>query len=199
MEGVCHSALRLQQCYAVAGPRCKASQAPLLIWPPPMIHDGKPFFCMCTILEWLCRFLTGQRASQRPLGRFTFMAVLRQAIVEAETALRQQACPDTDLGLSGSGYARKQGRRRRGASELAVQAVRISVPRGPGQEATMLLSALHKGSSVFLELCADSLSWLYEWVDQEAHAPKRRRAVEAIEESSSSSLRGVFYSRARGG
>ena len=172
----------------IRGPRCKSSDPPLLIWPPPERADnGRCFFLVQTSCEWLCRFLSGQRAAQRPLGRFSCWAVLKTAMAQAERESRDQASATGSDILDECGTKKKRRFVRGRDSDI----LEISVPAAPNSQNHVTLQALRKARSVYLEIGPASFSWLLGWCDAEIAQPKRK-APSIVEKTNTPN---VFWSR----
>ena len=171
MEFKCAVSVEVGQGMTIRGPRCKSSEPPLLIWPPPVrVADDRFFFLAQTSCEWLCRFLSGQRAAQRPLGRFSCWAVLKAAMAQAERESRDQACATGSNILDECTSQKKQ----RPVRARECDVLEISVPAGPSSQSHVKLQALRKARSVYLEVAPASLSWLPGWCDTETAHPKRK-------------------------
>jgi hypothetical protein len=188
MEFQCSPSVEVSQGMTIRGPRCKNSESPLLIWPPPeQAENGMQFFLVQTSCEWLCRFLSGQRASQRPLGRFSCWAVSKAAMAQAEQEhVEKDRAAGVDI-LEDSATKKK----RRVVRGKASAILEITVPDGPGSENLVTLQAMRKARSVYLAVAPASFSWMLGWCDAEIAKPKRTTPSTAEK----SNTPNVFWSR----
>ncbi len=187
MEVSCQTRVTVVSRLTVTGPRCQASSPALLIWPEPLVVDDKPFILFSPGCEWLCRFLTGQRAGERPLSRQTIFEVVREALQGGERA-EEPTQPSEELGLGST--TRQGGKRRRG---VGAKVVRVTLPKGPGSAETVTLQGFTKRGRSYLELSGPVLAWMYEWCDSEVKRPKRPSARNELDASSVCPR--VFFSR----
>jgi hypothetical protein len=163
----------------VRGPKSKDSEAPLVVWPPPLKVGEELYFLVRLTLDWLALFLTGDKAFKRALYRYSCFDELKTAVLKAERATE-----------GGAGLAR--GRKRKKAPTEAAP-LDISVPYGPQSPNTRELRGFRLQKEWYLKLSSSSLGWLFEWCNQEQAAP--RNTYQPNEGDQVSPVKRVFFSR----
>ena len=184
--------LQVSKGTTVLDPKQKMGASPLLVWPPPEVVDGVSFCVFSQTSDWLCRFLTGMRATLRPLARSDLFDVVKSAFDRA-TEVDGGVAPSQHLGLS----TRKPKKSKK--QRLTTQVVDVEVPGsgaepGEGATASVLLKGLRRSRGVLLlEFSQKSLVWMSEYVSHSSDRPKR--SLQRHGSIQKSPEIGVFYSR----
>ena len=175
--------ISVEEHVAIRGPHQKESDAPLLVWPPPITEDGDLYFQLSNSSEWLCRFVTGKRSALKPLGRNDHI----QAI---DAALTSHVSKDMALGSVADRRFKKNLTERK--NKTAAKPVELSVSTYPDSAGTTEVTVIRKQGRLYARLSQETLEWIYIYCSGGPTKPKRVLPQGA---DTGNSAMGVIYSR----
>lgn len=174
----------MRELFVVSRPGCAGVEAPLVVWPEPILVGEARFFLLRVTVDWLCRFVTGRRGALHPLANCGVLEVIRDAWHAGKVQC-------DSLNVNGK---RRRSHRRGVETEKVVL---LTLPRWPCAAEMVEVRALRRARAIYLEFTHGALTWLYEWCASSDHS--RCDVVRPRNsEEERSARRGVFFSRANG-
>lgn len=148
------------------GPHQKASDPPLLVWPPPITEDGGTYIQISNTSEWLCRFVSGRRPATRPLGRHSHLQALDAALA--------------DTIAEGVAVRQNSQRAKKKMSELknkvAARPRELQVRTRPDGEETTTLKVFRRNGRFYAEFTETTLNWLFHFCAEEPRKPPKNKS-----------------------